>query len=473
MYSKIVLILVAAVIGGGIYLHNENPQEVNFIVTPEYQFFIPLSALFFVGFASAAILSLLNSLIMEASRGLRDLRIRRDKRVLDQGDSNFSDGLELLYKGDGEGGAKLIEKAMGVESTLERTLRLAECHRESGDPLDALKVLENGLASHPSSVAILNAIGLISLEIDDRLRATKAFDDLLKVDGKNVSGLAALRDIMAENSDWSGAVALQKTLLSVLKGSEGEKEEKKRLAGLLYEVARGAFNDGSFSDAKVGIKDLLKGDNTFVPGLVLYGDILIGEGNPQGAIKFWEKVIDKSAEPVVLMRLEDLYMSLSQPNKALEMYRKACDRVAGQVAGQGEGPDSQLKLLLSRFYLRIEMVDMAIAELERIADEGDDNFYQRILLGEAYVRRNESSKASELFFKAIGADKDLKPPFVCRECGNKEKVWKGACSACQRWGTLEIRPISYIARDMVGASDSPSPEMISHHVTHPAGKVLQ
>lgn len=71
---------------------------------------------------------------------------------------------------------------------------------------------------------------------------------------------------------------------------------------------------------------------------VLWGNALAAKGNCQEAVGVWQEVIDnkKAAflHPDVSLRSGICYESLSQPEKAAEMYRKVTSEAAESVAGQ-------------------------------------------------------------------------------------------------------------------------------------------
>jgi len=71
---------------------------------------------------------------------------------------------------------------------------------------------------------------------------------------------------------------------------------------------------------------------------VLWGNALAAKGNCQEAVGVWQQVIDnkKAAflHPDVSLRSGICYESLSQPEKAAEMYRKVTSEAAESIAGQ-------------------------------------------------------------------------------------------------------------------------------------------
>ncbi|MEE8574845.1 MAG: tetratricopeptide repeat protein, partial [Thermodesulfobacteriota bacterium] len=159
------------------------------------------------------------------------------------------------------------------------------------------------------------------------------------------------------------------------------------------------------------------------------GDIHSKQGNSAGAIRTWEKGYEGTRNPVFFLKLEDTYLQLSEPEKILNEYKKAISQ---------NPQDIDLSLLQARLFLRLEMVDEAITELERIRSDVEESYYLDLLLGEAHLRRSNSDKAAALFKKALSHDKEVPPAFVCNSCAYASGEWLTRCTSCGRWDTYRL-----------------------------------
>jgi len=429
MYTKILLVIVIVILSAFFYLHTQNPGVVDFVVTKDHTYSLPSTLILFIGFFAGVIIAVLNSLLVDAKRAVKELSARREKRILEASDENYRKGIEALVKGDTADARDLIEKAIKVRpSDTGRLITLSETYVRENRLKEALKVLENGLSSNSNSIGLLIAIARCSTEAGDTSRAARAFADVLKIDPKNPYALKKLRDDNIEKGAWADAAALQKTIYEREKVEALKAKEKRLLTGLLYEAAAMDEANGKLADAVARVKEVLKNDETFMPAHLLLGTALSRQGNTAGAIKVWEKAREKYAnsEPVFL-KLEDIYLKESAPEKILDRYRR-------EISAKPN--DTRLRLLLARLYLRLEMIDDAIVELERLFAEGEDSYYPQVLLGEAYLRRNQSNKAAKLFHKALELDKEFLPPFLCSHCSHKSKTWAPRCPSCGEWNTL-------------------------------------
>jgi lipopolysaccharide biosynthesis regulator YciM len=439
MYTKILLVIIIVILSAFFYLHTNNPGVVTYVVSSKHVYVLPATMLLFAGFFAGVVVAVLNSLLADGRRAWRDMQSRKEKKLLVQADENYRKGTELLVKGETAGARELIEKAMKAKpSETGFIISLAETYMRENRPAEAVKVLESGFVGNSSSIGILSSLARCASDSGDVMRATKALEEVVRLDPRNLYALRKLRDIRVKEALWVDAADLQKKIVESEKDEAARKKEKKLLTGLLFESASRFCSDGKLSDALLKLKEVLRNDDAFMPAHLLLGDVLARQGNPANAIKVWEKARVKfpKAEAIIL-RLEDIYISESAPERILEKYKKEI---------HANHADYNLRLLLARLYLRLEMVDNAIEELEALANEGVEGYYHHVLLGEAYLRRKQSGKAAHLFQKALGMDREFSPAFACSCCAGSSQAWAPRCPSCGEWNTLAMKGVPAPAR---------------------------
>ncbi|WKZ32151.1 MAG: tetratricopeptide repeat protein [Thermodesulfobacteriota bacterium] len=432
MYTKVLLVVIILVLGAFFYLHTKNPGIVTFVVTSEYTYALPAALLVFFGFLAGVVLAVLNSLVADARRALKEMKERKEKKLLAQADENYRKGAELLVKGDTSSARELFEKAHAAKpNETGMIISLAETYMREDRPREAVKVLEKGFLNNPSSIGVLSSLARCATESGDAQRAAKALEEVVKLDPGNLYALRKLRDLRTREALWSDAAELQKKVMDSERNEELRKKEKKLLTGLLYESACVSMNEGRLTEALVRVKEALKNDDKFLPGHILLGEVLDRQGSSASAAKVWEKALARFSTPEpIILKLEDLCIKESAPERILERYNK-------EILTHSNGPN--MRLLLARLYLRLEMVDNAIEELERLQNEGEEGFYHSVLLGEAYLRRKQGGRAAHLFHRALGLDREYSPHFRCSGCGSDVVSWKARCTSCGEWDTLVMR----------------------------------
>lgn len=435
MYTKILFIVIIFILGFFLYLHIQNPAVVTIVISGQNVYTAPVTLFLFAAFFIGAALAVFNSLLVDAKRAWAEFMAGRERKAAAQADENYKKGVEAMNRGENKAARELMEKAVQVKpNDPEMHIGLAETYLRENKSKEALKTLETGLVHNPDSAALLNVVARAALDAGESFKAVAALESLISSDPKNTYALKKLRDIRVKDGHWPQAAALQKTVVDCVKGDEARTKERRFLTGALFEAAVKYFEDGSLSEALINVKEVLKLDTAFMPAHLLLGDILYKQGHTDGAVKVWEKAYLKHHNSLpVMLRLEDIYIRESEPQRILDRYKKEISSRPG---------DTNMRLLLARLYLRLEMVDNAIEELERLYHEGEDSFYPQVLLGEAYLRRKQGTKAAQLFQSALGLDKDLSPPFSCSLCGHAHGEWEARCPGCGEWNTMQVSAIA-------------------------------
>jgi len=435
MHTKVILIVVILILIGFFYLHTQNPSMVNYTVSPGQIYEAPATALVFAGFLAGIVIAALNSLAGDLRRALRGIRERRERKVVATADEAYRRGLDAMNHGDNAQARGLIERAIKAKPNEAGMIQaLAETYIRENKAKEGLKILESGLVSNPDSVVLLNAVAACAFDAGEVRRAAKALEGVVELDPKNLSALRRLREIRVKDRSWGEAAALQKNIADCVRDEASTRREKRLLAGLLFEAAVSYLEDGRLADSVGKVKEVLKIDMAFMPAHMLLGEAIYRQGNTAGAIKVWEKAYGRypASEPL-LLKLEDAFIRAAEPDRILDKYKREISSRPNNV---------NLRLLLARLYLRLEMVDAAIESLERITQEAEDAYYPKILLAEAYLRRKQPLKSAQLFQKALvidrDKDKEFYPPFECASCRFEASSWEPRCPACGEWNTLTM-----------------------------------
>ncbi len=436
MNVKFIFFLAIIALSSFFYLYIENPGNVTVVFSSSYNYTLPLVLVLFLSFLTGVFLMGLDSIISDTMRSLKAKKARKAARAVEEAKETYRKGLEEMARENFKGAREHIEKALlSLPGDLAMTLALAETFMSEGQAHEAIDALETELFHNPTSVVILTALGKAARAAGENDRASRAFEEILSIDKGNKYAIKELREIKINEGAWQEAAALEERLL------EGHKKgwfrssvtDYGKLPGLLYEQASLSFEAGDLDKAEEILKETLKKDDTFVPAQVLFGDVYSKKYGAYEGHSVWEKAYKKSpGSAVLLLRIEDYQIGQSAPDKMIELYDK-------ELAARPD--DININILRGRFYLRIEMIDKAVDELEGLAARGKDSYYSKILLATAYFRQDRHTRAADLFREAINIDMLHTPPsFTCSQCSTTFGQWYGRCSFCGEWNTLHMNP---------------------------------
>lgn len=165
-------------------------------------------------------------------------------------------------------------------------------------------------------------------------------------------------------------------------------EEERRLVGYTYEYGRVSLESGEIEQAERIFSNLVKTSSDFIPAYLGLAEVIISNEGVEEAIDFLKKCYEDLKSKLLLIRLEDLLISIGDPKRLIQFYLKAIN----------EKPDDiELKFLLGRLYYRLEMIDDAIETLSSIDPAICSTPKLHCIKGYLYLRRNQTTKAVSEF----------------------------------------------------------------------------
>jgi lipopolysaccharide biosynthesis regulator YciM len=442
MHIKGLLIIVVVIFGVFFYLHNINPVDVDFALNKDVKYTLPAAYLVTGGFLVGLVLLIINIIFADMRRAVREMQVRKEKRAHEAVLSNYRLGIAAFNKGNVSKARQYFIRVMEAEPAgVDIYLRLSGAYLAEGSYQDALATLERGYVNNPESIDILSRIVQIARDADDTVRLQMALGDILKVDPANPGALRALRDFALAQDDWKSASDHQRKLIYAVKGKSLESETRREetlLRGFLYEEALLCAGKDDFAAALALIKEILKSDASFVPAHILQGEIMLGQGNSKSTIRLWEHGFELTGDVIFLLKLEDIFIGSSQPERALALYKTVLI---------SRPSDIDINIFLARLYLRLEMLDDAVSEFERIQNDLEGSYYLELLLAETYMRRSETDKAARLFKKALNLNDVPQPSFSCAQCGFGSEMWLSRCARCDEWNSFTVTRTVAVKRE--------------------------
>lgn len=433
MYIKILIFILLFVCFNAwfVFLYTQNPDEVSFHLTTDTVFNLPLTVLVFMWFFMGVAITSVFTFLVEMSRTVRDMRYKREKKLLLGAEKNYIEGLNELKKGKSEKARNVFQKIIAIRPRdVEAVIRLSESYVQTNSYTEAIETLEEGLSKNPGNLALLFKITTVAKDSGDIVKEESALMEILDHNSENIHALTRLREISMKKENWEEAVKRQIQIVSVTKKKGGNGDEKSLLAALLYEKAKDLHIKDDSDNALLALKESYKTDSAFIPSYVMMADIYREKGNTDEAKKLLSNAYDKAKANIALIKLEDIYMEEGKPEEVISLFKGKLEK---------DATDENLQILLSRLYLRLEMIDEAINELEEMEAKGVENRCQKVLLAEAYARRTSDTKATDLYREAFGLSKSLDPPFKCVNCGKKQESWTDYCTNCFTWNNYKMK----------------------------------
>lgn len=409
----------------------------------EYQ-----TSLWVVGFLAillGVLATLLYTVVLSSKAAFVRWRRQRTDQKIAEDTELIQQGLAAAVRGDH---ATALER---FETVLERDPERLSAWIQGGNAARTMGDIDKAVDMHirarglaPEDPDVHDSLARDFEASGQYARAVGHLEQRLAAQPKGDADLfARMRDLLAQQGRWDEALAAQEKRVKLLKDAAARAEEDAVNRGLRLEKGR-ALLDQATGDAREEalaiFTALRKEDPGFVPAYLMLGRARKADGDAEGAVEAWTEGVAKTHALELLNELVLHYFDTGDPERAIRTYRKAAASISGE-----KGRAARLGLAL--LYSRLEMVEEAREELERLEDEVEFSPTVTYHLGKLSARQGEPSAASERFRQVIQGTNILEPRYRCSHCNALHHAYVVRCDDCRRWGTVsldtteELRPV--------------------------------
>lgn len=421
------IIIIFLAILGLLAFHNKDTVDLTVWEGMSYQ--MPIIALILLSSAAGILSMLIIVFIRDSRRFFEGRRILRQQKKEKKIDELYSKGQNAYYASKyGEASDLFNNVIEEVPSHFEALVRLGDISFQREEYIKAKEYYLRAADIKPRNVEVLLALKELFETQGKWQEAIKQLDSVLEIDEENLEILYQKRELLREHNKWDDVIDLQQKILKSKVPEEEEENENRNLLGYKYEQAAHLIETGSTDKAIKALKSILKTDESFTAAYSALTDAYIKEGNSSEAENTLMRGYELTSAQVLLVRLEEFFISMGEPGSIIELYQKAIQKDPG---------NQELKFFLAKLYYRLEMVDHALDTINTIDTTSFDYPDLHILRANIYERRAQHEEAVEEYKKAMSIDEEpLVVPFCCSVCNYSSENWSGRCPACNNWNSF-------------------------------------
>ncbi len=415
------------------YLAQLNPGRVTIALTRNLVYDVSIPALVLFSMAFGGILVI----VFAGIRGTKNLFLnwkysRRQKRE-GKIEELYTEAVNAFLAKRYRDARAIFEKLLALEPNHVNSLqRLGKIHRLEQNYSEAIRLLRKARSLDEQNAEVLLSLSRALEEAERFEEGISHLKEILRTDSSHLAALTRLRDLLMRLARWEEAHEAQERLLKLTLSKEDQRNETESLLGLKYELGRQLMARGNRDTARRAFKGAIRLEKNFLPAYIGLGEICLVEGKPEAAAELWEKAFLATGNVILLHRLEEIYLSMGEPDRILRIYRDAVEH---------EPANPVFKFYLGKLYYRLEMIDDAeevLAEIDAATEHFPD--LQKIL-GNLALRRGDYLGAVEAFKKGLSLKKRVVVPYYCPLCDFHTAQWSGRCDRCGRWNTFVGQPI--------------------------------
>jgi lipopolysaccharide biosynthesis regulator YciM len=427
------IVLIFVIVVGVLVLLARSNTGMTIIQMPwpiEKEYSLSIINLIIISSASGALVMLLIMVIRDTKRLVATYQFQKKQKREEKIRGLYTKAMNAILADDSPEAKKLLEEILKEEpSHAEALMRLGDLTSKEGQHDEAVRHYKKALSVSPGNLAAMFSLAALSEKLEQWTDALEYIGEILEKDPGNHSARLIKRSVLERTASWDEIVDVQKGIVKAEQkaGRDAGKEEAV-LTGYRYEAAKESLDKGQVEKAGKAFKNIIRNDERFVPAYLGAAEVGLKEGDSEGAVSFLEKGYSVTSSPLILAKLEDVLINMSEPSRLIRLYRSAMAT---------DPQNSMLRFFLGKLYYRLEMVDDALETL----GSGDipERFPQwNQLLGELHLRRNQCELAVEEFKKTIDFKRTLRIPYCCSKCGHPDEEWSGRCPSCGIWNTYEF-----------------------------------
>ncbi len=446
--SLVTLLTVFAVVSIGIWTATLNTNTVTFRAPgfPPREFQTSLWVVNFLAILVGVLGTLLYTVVLSSKAAfLRWRRMRSDLKTAEDTEL-IQSGLAAAVRGEHVVALERFERVLQNDpERLGAWVQGGNTARALGDLEKAVEMHMRARGLAPDNAGVHDALARDFEALGEYARAVSHLEQRLSIDPKGDPELfARMRELLGRQGRWDEALEAQEKHMKVLRDPALKADAEAVVRGLRLEKGRALLDQGTKDGRQKALQifaALRKEDPQFVPAYLLQGRALVAEGDAEGAIKAWTEGVEKTHDLELLNDLVTHYFDAGDPEQAIRAFRQAADSISGE-----DGRAARLGLAL--LYSRLEMIEEARAELERLEDEIEFSPTVTYHLAKLSAREADAGGAVERFRQVIRASNLLEPGYVCKRCAATHHSYLMRCPDCGLWGTValdtseELRPMT-------------------------------
>jgi lipopolysaccharide biosynthesis regulator YciM len=435
-------------------LYQRNREALGQKVFLSRDFSMPIWAAFvFVALAAMAV-PILFGLLRDVKQLLDRITRRRALRSREEMERRYVLGIEAILNGREERALEHFRAILERDpSHFEALLKMGDVHREQGRFREAVDLHHRAMRVREEDLRPLFALVEDYERAGDLDAAREMLGRIIQRKPKRaLTAYRKLRELLVAEQCWPEAMEVQRKIEEVV-GEKGLNAADRKFAlGIPYQLASRLASEDRAREALGILGKLLKGAPGFVPAIWKLGKVRLALGETEEAVEVWKRGFERTSAPVFLTTLEDHYLQLEEPDRAIEVFRQLVWKAKRNVIP---------RFFLGKLYFRLEMLDEALetflALRSMVSYAPTIHFY----VARIYERRGDPVAAAREYGSLLGQVDPLRLEYRCAACSSRYSAWRDFCDTCGEWNSVELDLREQLTLEEMGINPAPVYESAS------------
>jgi lipopolysaccharide biosynthesis regulator YciM len=437
-----VIVLILAI------LYRPNATVLDSHIQLSRDFSLPVWAAFlFVSLASMAV-PVVFGLLRDVKHLLDSVTRRRTARLQKEVERLYLLGVEAILSGREERALEHLRAILQRDPEhFEALLKAGDVCREMGQHRESVDFHRRALRVRESDLRPLFALVEDYEKSGDMTAARETLGRIIERKPKRaLTAYRKLRSLLVKEQEWLSALEVQEKIEAIL-GETGIKKADQRFSlGIPYQVACRHAAEERPREAVAILRKLVKTAPGFVPAAWKLGKVLVATGAADEAVETWRRGFEETSAPIFLASLEDHFLQMEEPERAIEIFKQLVWRANREVVP---------RYCLGKLYYRLEMLDEALdvfrALNSRLSYAPTIHFYIARIL----ERRGDPAQAAREYSLLMNQLDPLRLEYRCTSCSCRYSAWRDFCDTCGEWNSIQIDLKEQLTLEEMGLSSAP------------------
>ncbi len=382
-----------------------------------------------VALASMAV-PVLFGLLRDVKQVVDSVTRRRALKTRKEIEVRYVLGIEAILNGREERALEHFNAILQMDpGHFESLIKAGDVHRDLGRTAQALELHRRARQVRENDLRPLFALVDDYESAGDTVLARETLTQIIERKPKRaLSAYRKLRALLVREEAWEEAQEIQRKI-EELCGETLRKEDRRYRLGIPYQLAARHAAEDRPKEAMAILRRLLKEHPDFVPAAWKLGKVLIAMGQSDDAVEIWRRGFEATSSAVFLTALEDHFLQLEEPERAIEVFKQMAWKAKRDVVP---------RFFLGKLYYRLEMLDEALDVFRALRPKVSYGPTISFYIARILERRGDPLQAAREYSHLLAQMDPLRLEFRCASCSTRYSAWRDYCETCGEWNTIQL-----------------------------------
>jgi lipopolysaccharide biosynthesis regulator YciM len=391
---------------------------------------LPVWATFLLVALCAMAVVVVFGLLRDVKQLMDSVTRRRAIKAQKEIEQRYVLGIEAILNGREERALEHFNAILQRDpSHFESLIKAGDVHRALGRFPQAIELHRRARQVRENDLRALFALVEDYELAEDTPLARETLTQIIERKPKRaITAYRKLRSLLVREKEWEAAQEIQRKIEELL-GEGIRKEDRRYSLGIPYQLASRHATEERNKEALAILRRQVKEHPEFVPAAWKLGKVLVAAGESDDAVGVWKRGFELTSAPVFLTTLEDHFLQLEEPERAIEVLKQLVWKAKRDVIP---------RFFLGKLYYRLEMLDEALEVFRSLRSKVSYAPTIPFYIARILERRGDPLQAAREYSLLLSQMDPLRLEFHCAICSSRYSAWRDFCSTCGEWNSIQL-----------------------------------